>query len=248
MNTPAYSIDINADLGEGIGPDSEVMPLISSCNIACGGHAGDSVSMKKTIRLAQQHQVAIGAHPSFPDRDNFGRVILQMSRPQLTQTIYQQIMEFYSVCNELNATLEHIKLHGALYNHSAKDEATADSVIQAFEQTGLKPKLYVPHNSVLHHKAEPSFPLEFEAFIDRRYQADGSLRSRQYADAIIHDPQQAWEQLEGMVKRQEVTTAQGGLIKMKASTYCIHSDHPNALDILRFIREQMAHHHINLKS
>lgn len=234
-----FVIDINADLGEGIGPDPLIMPWISSCNIACGGHAGDFETMRKTILLAKQNDVAVGAHPSFPDRDNFGRVILQMSKEELTASIFEQILAFSAVCEELEVEFHHLKLHGALYNYAAKDGATSDAVIKALELTGLRPLLYLPYNSVFHRKAENLYPLCFEAFIDRRYERNGSLRSRKYPDAVIHDPQQAWEQLKQMVFQAELTAIDGSDIKIKASTFCLHSDHPNSLEIIRYVREQM---------
>ena len=197
--------------------------------------------------LAKEYGVAVGAHPSFPDRDNFGRVILQMSREELTASIFEQVLSFSALCEELEVPLHHIKLHGALYNYAAKDAATSDAVIKALEMTELRPVLYLPFNSVLHRKAENLFPLAFEAFIDRRYEEDGSLRSRREPDAVIHDPEMAWNQLKRMVEQQEVMTVHGRLIPIKASTFCIHSDHPNALDILRFIRDQMRSNGIGLK-
>ncbi|PQB05951.1 hypothetical protein BST85_04040 [Aureitalea marina] len=248
MEQGDHIIDINADLGEGIGPDHAIMPMISSCNIACGGHAGDMTSMRSTIQLALDHNVAAGAHPSFPDRDNFGRVILQMSRQELTESIFEQILTFSAVCEELGAQLHHIKLHGALYNYAAKDAATSDAVIKALEMTGLRPILYLPYNSVFHRKAEHLFPLAFEAFIDRRYEEDGSLRSRQESDAVIHEPELAWKQLQLMVTQAKVMTVQGHLIPVKASTFCLHSDHPNAVEILNYIRNQMSTHGIVLNA
>ena len=234
-----HIIDINADLGEGIGPDRDIMPMISSCNIACGGHAGDMNSMRETVQLAMEYDVAVGAHPSFPDRDNFGRVILQMSREELTESIFDQILSFSALCEELDTQLHHVKLHGALYNYAARDVATSDAVIKALEMTGFRPILYLPYNSVFHRKAENLFPLAFEAFIDRRYEHDGSLRSRQHTDAVIHEPEIAWEQLERMVKQKEVMSVDGRVIPMEATTFCLHSDHPNAVDILNYIRNQM---------
>ena len=241
-----FVIDINADLGEGIGPDPLIMPWISSCNIACGGHAGDFETMHQTILLAKQHHVAVGAHPSFPDRDNFGRVILQMSKEELTASIFEQILAFSAICEELDVEFHHLKLHGALYNYAAKDGATSDAVIKALEMSGLRPILYLPYNSVLHRKAENLFPLCFEAFIDRRYEADGSLRARKHSDAVIHDPQQAWKQLRKMVVQRKITAINGEDIPVVASTFCLHSDHPNSLEIIRYIRQQMEAHHISL--
>ncbi|GAB5398535.1 MAG: 5-oxoprolinase subunit PxpA [Aureisphaera sp.] len=240
------AIDINADLGEGTGNDPLLMPLISSCNIACGGHYGNEESMRSTIKLALKHGVKVGAHPSFPDRNNFGRKILTLTKNELTHSIFEQLLHFYAICETEGVTVNHIKLHGALYNYAAKDAPTADAVVEAIIATKTRPKLYVLHNSVLAKKAENLIPLEYEAFIDRRYHDDLSLVSRDNINAVIHEPAEAWQQLKGMVERQQVTTLSGSLQKIKASTYCIHGDHENSISILKYITTQMKDHSIKL--
>ena len=130
-------IDINCDLGEGIGNDAEIMPYINSCNIACGGHFGDLQTIKETILLAQKYAVKVGAHPSFPDKENFGRKLMTLSDNDLMDSISQQIKLFHQACNETGARMHHVKLHGALYNLAAKDSHIAELVIQAFKQTWI---------------------------------------------------------------------------------------------------------------
>ncbi len=232
-------IDVNADVGEGAGNDVLIMPLISSCNVACGGHAGDEISMRKTIRLAKNHGVKIGAHPSFPDKDNFGRKLLTMTKSELTESIYSQLLAFYAAAETEEAIIHHIKLHGALYNYAAKDAPTADAVVEAIIATKIRPKLYVPHNSVLHKKAENLLPLQFEAFIDRRYNADGSLVSRTKKNAVIEEKEAAWQQLKQLIEKQKVKTVSETEISIVANTYCIHGDHPNSLAILEYIHSQL---------
>lgn len=240
------TIDINSDLGEGTGNDEKIMPLISSCNIACGGHYGDDETMRTTVRLAMKHGVKIGAHPAFPDKDNFGRKVLTMTKSELCQSVFDQLLRFYAICETEEAPVHHIKLHGALYNYAAKDAPTADAVVEAIVATKVRPKLYVPHNSVLAGKAKNLMPLVFEAFIDRSYNNDLSLVSRSEENAIIHDPEQAWLQLHGMVVRNEVTTVSGVTKPITASTYCIHGDHPNSVAILEHIHSQLNKEAISL--
>jgi UPF0271 protein len=234
-----YSIDINADVGEGIGNDAQIIPLISSCTIACGGHAGNEMSMRKTIRLAKKYGVKIGAHPSFPDKDTFGRELLTMTKSELTESIYSQLVAFYAVVETEEATIHHIKLHGALYNYAAKDGPTAAAVVEAIIATKIRPILYVLHNSVLHRKAENLLPVQFEAFVDRRYNDDGSLVSRNEQNAIIPIKESAWQQLKKLVEQQKVTTISGNEISLIADTYCVHGDHPNSVEILEYIHSQM---------
>ncbi|QIE58218.1 5-oxoprolinase subunit PxpA [Rasiella rasia] len=240
-------IDINADVGEGIGNDADIMPYISSCNIACGGHVGDLNSMVQTIRLAKKYHVHVGAHPSFPDTDNFGRVLVTMTKSELTNSIFEQLTQFYAVCQSEEATIHHIKLHGALYNYAAKDAPTADAIVDAIVATKVRPTLYVPYNSVLHKKAENLMPLAFEAFIDRRYNDDLSLVSRKQGNAIIHDKNSAWTQLKQLVFLQEVTTVSGINTSLLADTFCIHGDHPHAVEILKYLHAQFTIHQLRLQ-
>ena len=240
-------IDINADLGEGAGNDRLIMPFISSCNVACGGHYGDSASMTKTIRLAVKRKVKIGVHPSFPDTDNFGRKVLTISKEELSKSILTQLIGFLDICATEGVTMHHVKPHGALYNYAAKDAPTADAIVEAILATKQRPILYVPYNSILHRKSENLLPIRFEAFIDRRYETNGSLVSRSFHEAIIHDPELAWNQLERMVKYGTITAISGTEIKTKASTFCIHGDHVNSVKILEYIHERMKDQNIFLK-
>lgn len=233
------SIDINADLGEGSGFDEAIMPLISSCSIACGGHYGNEKTMRNTIRLAQKYGVKIGAHPSFPDKDNFGRKIMHLTKQQLTDTLFNQLVHFFAICETEEASINHIKLHGALYNYAAKDAPTADAVVEAIIQTKVRPKLYVQYNSVLHRKAENLLPLAFEAFIDRQYNEDLSLVSRDKNGALIEEPQAAWRQLLKMASENKVKTRLGQEKPIVASTYCIHGDNQQSVEILKYIQQQM---------
>lgn len=245
-HTSSYHIDINADLGEGTGNDASIMPLISSCNIACGGHYGDEESMRTTIQLALKHRVKIGAHPSFPDRDHFGRRVMTLTKQELQQTVFDQLLHFMTICELEDAPLHHVKPHGALYNYAAKDAATADAIVEAIISTKNRPRLYAPYGSVLHRKAENLLPVVFEAFIDRRYNNDGSLVSRAEARAVIHEKDVAWNQLHQLIVDGSVTSLQGEKRQLPAQTFCIHGDHPNSVAILEYIHQQCRTHHIIL--
>ena len=240
------NIDINADLGEGAGYDAELMPLISSCSIACGGHFGDENSMRSALQLAKKHDVKVGAHPSFPDTDHFGRKVLTMTKSTLSKSIFEQLLAFYAVCETEDMVVHHVKLHGALYNFAAKDAPTADAVVEAITTTKLRPKLYVQHGSILHKKAENLLPLVFEAFIDRSYNNDLSLVAREHPNALIETPKSAWEQLFGIINRGVVKTADSEEIEIVANTFCIHGDHANSVSILKYIHEQLKHNSITL--
>jgi len=233
------TIDINADLGEGSINDALLMPLISSCSIACGGHFGNESTMRTAVQLAKKHRVKIGAHPSFPDVENFGRKVLPMTKNELSESIFQQLVRFISVCELEDLPINHIKLHGALYNYAAMDAPTADAVLEGILATQIRPKLYVPYGSVLAKKAKNLLPLEYEAFIDRQYNDDLSLVPRVEKDAVICTPDGAWGQLRLMIENQIVKTKQLNNVSIKAITYCIHSDTPNVVEILLYIRKQM---------
>ncbi|MDG1333621.1 MAG: 5-oxoprolinase subunit PxpA [Crocinitomicaceae bacterium] len=225
-------IDINCDLGEGMPNDAELMPLISSCNIACGGHFGTKETMRSAIQLAKLHKVKVGAHPSYPDRENFGRKSMNISSDELASSLRKQLSDFISVCHEEQVEPNHIKLHGALYNDSAKDISLAHLVVEVMGQLQLSLPIYAPLNSMLAGVA--SEPI-IEAFIDRRYNENGSLVSRSEKNALIEDPTQAWDQLKQLYLTDSVTALNDKVIQLAAETYCIHGDAKNALEIARFI-------------
>jgi UPF0271 protein len=242
-----YKIDINADLGEGAGFDKDIMPLISSCSIACGGHFGDEMTMRTAIQLAKKYKIKVGAHPSFPDKDNFGRKIVTLTKSELTESILNQLTTFFSICSSENVEIHHVKCHGALYNYAAIDAPTADAVVEGVLATKKRPVLFVQHGSILHKKAENLLPLKFEAFVDRCYTKQGTLVPRTNEKAIILSPKKAWKQLWQMVEKNEVKTLNNETIPITASTYCIHGDHENSVAILNFLHSQFRAHKITLK-
>jgi len=243
----SYSIDINADLGEGFPFDVEIMPLISSCSIACGGHFGDEESMRKTIRLAKRFNVKVGAHPSFPDTESFGRKAIQITEGELQQSLVQQMKHFFRVCGEEQIEVNHIKLHGALYNLAAIDEKTADLVIQSILKVTSKTTVYLPGNSVFYAQAKGILPLKREAFIDRSYTESGLLVARNLPGAILNTPEKCLKQLVEMVTENKVTTIEGNQITLQAETFCIHGDHPNSGAILKYLHQHLAKYKIELQ-
>lgn len=234
------SIDINADVGEGIGNEAELLPLISSCNIACGGHAGDIESMHTVVKLAKENRVKIGAHPSFPDPDNFGRHIVEMSHTALYTSIKRQIKSLMNVVREEHAAMHHVKPHGALYNLAAINVDTAKVIVEVMKSIALPLELYVPYNSVIAKIAlEEGIPIMYEAFADRNYNEDLTLVSRQKDNAIIIEPEAVFRHVHRIVKRQKVKTINDVEVDLKATTFCIHGDNPKALILAQDLRQKL---------
>ncbi len=242
------SIDINSDIGEGQGNEAELLPLISSCSIACGGHAGDTESMESCIALARQMGVKIGAHPSYPDRKNFGRNSMNISAEKLVHSIRDQLSDFITILNHQQADLHHIKPHGALYNDMLQNRVLAETFISAVEPFMDGVKLYAPYNSALAIVADQhKMKVSYEAFADRNYNKDLSLVSRSKPDALITSPQAVLEHLIRMVRLDEVRTLQGDIVPIKASTYCIHGDTASALQILTYLVEELPGQRISIE-
>jgi len=216
--------------------DALIMPYIQSCSIACGAHAGDRESMRKTIQLAQKYKVKIGAHPSYPDQTNFGRKTMNISLEELKHSLREQLDVFFEIINEEGAAVHHLKLHGALYNDAATDEVLAQLVLNVLSDYPCL-KLYAPFGSCWTNVASKKIEIVWEGFIDRKYEADLSLRDRSQKDAVIKDPDAGVQQLKEML--QGNVTANQEIMELNATTYCIHGDNPNALEILRAIRQEL---------
>ena len=241
-------IDINCDVGEGVGNESLILPLISSCNIACGGHAGNSASMRKVIKLALKHNVKIGAHPSYPDQENFGRLSIEISSKDLIKSIREQLKNFAILCNSEKAILHHIKPHGALYNDIAKDKKLARVFLTAILPYKSYIKLYVPFNSVIAEEAKKQgFSILKEVFLDRNYHQDLSLVSRKEPNAILEKPEEVLQHVTQMVKNKQVKTIDNKLISIAADTYCIHGDTSSAYKILTYLHIELPKLNIAIK-
>lgn len=242
------AIDINVDVGEGIGNESEIMPFISSCNIACGGHAGDAETMRTVVKLAKAHRVKIGAHPSFPDKENFGREKLEMSCAALFKSIKGQINSLENVLYEEHGRLHHIKPHGALYNLAAVDEKVANVIVEVMKSMVLPTKLYVPYKSVIEGLAlQNNIPIVYEAFADRNYNADLTLVSRNELNAVIHNEDDVFNHVFNMISKDQVKTITGEFIKIKAQTFCIHGDNKNAINLIKNLESRLRTHGISIR-
>lgn len=240
-------IDINCDVGEGIGNEEKLFPFISSCNIACGGHAGDEDIMKKIVVLANKYQVKVGAHPSYPDKENFGRVTLIMPLDELKISILEQVSAILPILEEQGMVLHHIKAHGALYNDIAKDRVLTSIFLDALEKFKEVVHIYVPFGSVIKEEAiKRGFKIMEEAFGDRNYNSDLTLISRKASNAVIEDPKEVLEHIVNMVKNNKVKTMNGTAQNISAETFCIHGDTPSALQILMYLSEELPNHHIYL--
>lgn len=234
------TIDINCDLGEGGKFDADIMPLISSCNIACGGHFGDYETVKKAVKLAKSHQVNVGAHPSYPDMDNFGRLSFEISAKDLKRHLHQQIDLVEKACHMFHVEFHHIKPHGALYNDMRKNQAIADLVLEVVRERETKLILFSSPRVKFTSELPKSITIWMEGFADRAYQNDLSLVSRKEINSVLHDSELIAERVLAMIHNQEVLTLAGEKIKQVFDTICVHSDTPNAFKILQVLRSNLA--------
>ena len=229
------TIDINCDLGEGLNNEADIMPYISSCSIACGGHAGSKRTVRKVVDLALEHNVKLGAHPSFPDKANFGRIRLEIPLNELQQSIEDQIKLVTDVANSKNAMINHIKPHGGLYNLATVDNSHAEVIIKAIKKVAPGAYLYAPHNSAMEKVAlKAGVKIMIEAFADRNYNSDLTLVSRKFKDAVITDEKKLTQHLLKMIVENKVKTIDGEEVDLIAKTFCFHGDNPNAIKLLKF--------------
>jgi UPF0271 protein len=236
-----FEIDLNCDMGESfgawrMGSDSALMDYVSSVNIACGFHAGDASIIRKTVETAIEKRVKIGAHPSFPDLQGFGRREMIMSAREIFDIVLYQISAVKGICEAFGARLNHVKPHGALYNQAARDAETAVAIAEAVRRADENLIFYGLSGSLLITEAETlGLKTASEAFADRTYQADGTLTPRTAPNALIHDSKEAITQVLEMIFDQTVTAAGGEKVALKAETICIHGDGANALEFARLI-------------
>lgn len=241
------TIDLNADLGEGCDGDADLMSVITSCNIACGGHAGDAASMREALRLAKANGVSAGAHPSFPDRENFGRTRSSLSGKDLEQALIEQVETLRELAAEMSVSLAHLKPHGALYNMAAIDAELAQSIVTVLEETLPDAKLVGPPASELQYAAQSrGVGFTAEGFADRAYEADGQLRDRTKPGAVIHDADAQAEQALRIATQQNVTTHQGDVISLPVATICVHGDTPESVAAARKIQAALENEGLKL--
>lgn len=244
-----YTIDLNCDMGEGMANEKAIFPYISSANIACGYHAGDEKTIWESIKLAKKHKVAIGAHPSYLDKENFGRKDFDLPLGEIYELIIQQLLIFNDVAFSCDCSLDHVKPHGALYNLSAKNKTVARTIARAikdFDDTLILFGLSGSH-SISEAKAL-GLQTANEVFADRTYQDNGLLTPRSKKNALIDDVDHVVEQALQLVKNGSVTTLAGKKIKLKVDTICIHGDHKNAGKIAKQLSMAFQENRIEIKS
>ncbi|MDQ6788034.1 MAG: LamB/YcsF family protein [Acidobacteriota bacterium] len=249
-----FSIDLNCDMGESFGAwemgrDTELMDFVSSVNIACGFHAGDASVIRKTIETAIEKGVAVGAHPSFPDLQGFGRREMRMNAREIFDIILYQVSAVKGICEALGAHLHHVKPHGALYNQASKDEPIAGAIAKAVKAIDANLILYGLSESYLISEAEKiNLKTASEVFADRTYKADGSLTPRSEPNALITDREKAAAQVWQMISAQTVRATNGATVSIKAETVCIHGDSANALEFAKTIRQKLIEQGVTVKS
>lgn len=244
----SYKIDLNSDVGESfgaykIGLDEEVIPLISSANIACGFHAGDPTVMKRTIALAKEHGVALGAHPGFPDLLGFGRRNIDATLEEIRDYITYQIGALQAFATSQEMKLQHVKAHGALYNMAAQDMRIAEAITEAVSKLDKDLILVMlpgpKKNELQEIGRRYGIRVVFEFFADRAYNSDGTLVSRREPGAMIHDHQFAADRVLKMVTEGKIASKDGTEIEVASDTICVHGDNPAAVRLMKQIRESL---------
>jgi UPF0271 protein len=233
-------VDLNADLGEGSGHDEELFQLISSANVATGFHAGDADSMHAAVSAAKALGVAVGAHPSFWDRENFGRKELNVSAGEVFDAMKYQLGIFQAIAAAAGIQPNHVKPHGALYNMAVRDQTLADAIARAIESVDPKLILFAPDKSELTHAGEAhGLQVAREIFADRNYLNDGWLVPRTRPDALLRDPREAAERVLRMLREGKVRSVEGRDIDVRGETICVHGDTPGAVEFARELRSQL---------
>lgn len=233
-------IDLNSDVGEGAGTDEQLLSLVSSANIACGGHAGDESTMAQTVRLAIEYGGGVGAHPSFPDREGFGRQVFRMSSADLRDSLIEQIQNLQAVAARFGVAVQHVKAHGALYNAAVDDPRLCAVIAEAVR--AINPGLIVvalAGSSMAETFERMGLRVAREAFIDRGYTPRGTLVPRDQPEAVVADPYEAASRAVHLVRDGLVTAVDGSDVSVRADTLCIHSDTPGAVLLARAVRNAL---------
>lgn len=235
-------IDLNADVGESLGPwpmgaDDALIPLVSSVNVACGAHAGDPLTIERTVRLAATHGVAVGAHPGYPDLVGFGRRDMDLARDELEASIVYQVGAVMGIARSVGSEVRHVKAHGALYNRAARDPALAEAVAAAVRRISAELVLVALAGSVALEAGQAAgLAVAAEAFVDRAYEPDGGLRARRLPDALVTDPATAAARAVSLALDGTVRTVDGHELAVAADTLCLHGDTPGAPAIAAAVR------------
>ena len=238
-------VDLNCDMGElpemlADGRQEMLMKFVTSVNVACGGHAGDEAMMRVTIEQAVRHGVAIGAHPGYEDCENFGRVPLNLTTEEIRDSVYRQVLALGMVAGKCGARVGHVKPHGALYNQAAKDSGTARAIAEGVRLFSADVVMVGLAGSVMLEEFRAAgFRVGAEAFADRRYERDGSLRARKFRDALLDKPEQAAAQALRIAEGRGTLTREGVVVPIEADTICIHGDTPGAERIAAAVRQAL---------
>ena len=243
------SIDLNADLGEGAGHDAELFELISSASIATGFHAGDADTMHAAVLEAKARGVAVGAHPSFFDRENFGRKELIVTPDEVFDAVAFQLGVFQAIAEAAGMRPNHIKPHGALYNMAVRDGKIAEAIARATKSLDAKLILFAPENSALARAGEShGLQIAHEVFADRNYLADGSLVPRSRADALLNNPEDAAVRVMRMLREGKVRSVEGDDVEVRVETICVHGDTPGAVEFARELRSRLESHGVRISA
>lgn len=234
---------LNCDMGEGMAFDAEIMPLIDMANLACGAHAGDEALMRANVRLAKKHGVMIGAHPAYPDRENFGRVSMQIVPERLKQLLHEQIERLDRICRDEGVTLSYVKPHGALYNDMMRDEETAVAVMETITSCRSDLQLMVlstPDNGRYRSLSQKyGVALLYELFADRNYTNQGYLQPRSEPQAVIHDVDQIVERIVSYGDTGVLRSIGGKSLRLEGDTLCVHGDNEASLAIIKALRDAL---------
>ncbi len=233
-----YKVDLNSDLGEGAAFDADIIPLITSANVACGFHAGDSDIMAATIRLCEENNVAFGAHPGYPDKENFGRTNMDVTPQQVYNMTLCQLGSLAAMAKAQGTRLQHVKPHGAMYNMAAKNPELSMAIANAVKDFDDSIILLALSGSEMITAAKKTgIKYASEVFADRAYEADGTLRARKLEGSMITDENEAISRVIRMVKEGKVTAYTGEDVSLEAHSVCVHGDSPKALDFVKALNK-----------
>ena len=242
-------IDLNADLGEGAGHDDELLALVTSANIACGFHAGDANTIRRSIEAARDRGVAVGAHPSLFDRENFGRKELPVTPEQVFDAVTYQLGVFQAIAEAAGLRPNHVKPHGALYNMGVRDETIADAIARAIAKVDSSLILFAPDNSELARAGVVNgLSIAREVFADRNYLSNGWLVPRSRSDALLHDPGEAATRALRMLRKGKVKSVDGVDVEVRAQTICLHGDKPGAVEFARALRSRLEREGVTIRA
>jgi 5-oxoprolinase (ATP-hydrolysing) subunit A len=242
-------VDLNADLGEGAGHDDEILALVTSANIACGFHAGDAETMRRSIEAARDRKVAVGAHPSLFDRENFGRKELPVKSDEVFDAVVYQLGVFQAIAEAAKVRPNHVKPHGALYNMAVRDRELANAIGRAVAEVDTKLILFAPQNSDLARAGTTNgLQIVHEVFADRNYLSDGSLVPRSRPDALLHNPEEAAARVVRMLREGKVRSVDGVEVDVRAETVCLHGDTPGAVDFARALKSRLEKEGVSIRA